>query len=149
MFSEEEKTFINKCIDNLEDYLDLLKGFGNIIIEKKGDSSIKRKFKVVAQEIFEIEQELKKYSAKVWKQKTTEVSKIENNDDYCFVVYSLLSDSNLLYTDGDDEFLLEKYIERMEMLKDTKKRFLSTSLVRNKLSVLFNNSHLAVIIRSS
>lgn len=126
----------------------MLKGFGNIIIENKCDSSIKRKFKVVAQEIFEIEQKLKKYSAKVWEQKITEVSKIENSDDYCFVVYSLMSDPKFTYTEFNDELLLEKYIERMESLKDPKRRFLSTSLVKNKLSVLFNNSHLAVIVRS-
>ena len=126
----------------------MLKGFGNIIIENKCDSSIKRKFKVVAQEIFEIEQKLKKYSAKVWEQKITEVSKIENSDDYCFVVYSLMSDPKFTYTEFNDELLLEKYIERMESLKDTKRRFLSTSLVKNNLSVLFNNSHLAVIVRS-
>ena len=48
-------------------YMELLNGFKQLLIRGDCHSSIHRKFKVIAQEIFEIENLLKKYSIKVWK----------------------------------------------------------------------------------
>lgn len=146
IFEQEEKQFINKCTYNIEEYIQLLEGYKKILINGKCHSSIHRKFKIIAQEVFEVEQLLKKYSVKVWKTQLTDINKFQNGDSYCFVAHSLLMYPNLKYEENE-EVIQEQYEERMDMLQDTKRRFLSTSVVTNELTRLFYDSHIAAIIQ--
>ena len=146
IFEEKDKETINKYISNIQEYTKLLEGYRKLLIQGKCHSSIHRKFKIVAQEIFEIEQLLKKYSLMVWKTQLTSINKFNNGSNYCFVAYSLLMDPNLKYI-NDEQLILEQYEKRMDMLQDGKRRFLSTSLVSNELTRLFYESHIAAIIQ--
>lgn len=145
LFSEEEKRNINNYIDKIELYIELLKGFKQLLIKGECHSSIHKKFKVIAQEIFEIENLLKKYSIKVWKNELTDVKKFRNGNNYCFSVHSLLIDPNLRF-ENDEQLKYDKYEERMNMLQNKDRRFLSTSLVSGQLTRLFNESHIAAIM---
>ena len=133
IFEEKDKETINKYISNIQEYTKLLEGYKNLLIQGKCHSSIHRKFKIVAQKIFEIEQLLRKYSLMVWKTQLTSINKFNNGSNYCFVAYSLLMDPNLKYI-NDEQLILEQYEKRMDMLQDGKRRFLSTSLVSNELT---------------
>lgn len=146
LFSEEEKNNINKYTDRIEEYIELLNGFKQLLIKDKCHSSIHRKFKIITQEIFEIEQLLKKYSIKVWKNELTDIKNFKNGSSYCFAVHSLLMNPNLIF-EHDEQVKQEQYEERMDMLQDKRRRYLSTSLVSNELTRLFYESHLAVIMK--
>ena len=146
IFEEKDKQFINKCIDKIEEYIKLLEGYKKLLMQGKRDPSIFRKFKIILQEIFEVEQLLKKYSIKVWETQLTDVETFKNGDSYCYVAHSLLMDPNLIYM-NDDQLLQESYEKRMDMLQDKKRRFLSTSLLSDNLTRLFYQSHIAAIIQ--
>ena len=146
IFVGKDKEIINKYVSNIQEYKNLLDGYKNLLIQGKCHSSIHRKFKIVTQEIFEIEQLLKKYSIMVWKTQLTSINKFNNGSNYCFVAYSLLMDPNLKYI-NDEQLILEQYEKRMDMLQDGKRRFLSTSLVSNELTRVFYESHIAAIIQ--
>lgn len=145
IFDVEDKTFINNCIYKIEEYIKLLEGYRKLLMQGACHSSIHRKFKIVAQEIFEVEQLLKKYSIKVWESQLTDIDKFENGDRYCYVAYSLLMDPNLKYK-NDEHLIQEQYEKRMDMLNDSKRRFLSCSLLTDQLTRLFYDSHIAAII---
>lgn len=145
IFEEKDKKIINHYISRIQEYIKLLDGYKKLFIQGKCHSSIHRKFKIVAQEIFEIELLLKKYSLMVWKTQQTSINKFNNGSSYCFVVHSLLMDPNLNYIE-DEQLVLEQYEKRMAMLQDSKRRFLSTSLVSNELTRLFYDSHIGAIV---
>ena len=145
IFDDEEINRINIYINKIEQYIKLLEGYKTLVDAGKNNPNNSRKFKVIAQEIFEIEQLLRKYSIKVWSKGQTDINSFKNGDDYCFVVHSLLIDPNFKYK-NDEDFLEKQYEERMNRLHDKKRRFLSCSLVKNNLTRLFNGSHLAVIV---
>lgn len=146
IFEEEDKKLINNYVDKIQEYIKLLEGYKNLLLQGKCHSSIHRKFKIIAQEIFEIEQLLKKYSIKVWETQLTDVKEFNNGSSYCYVAYSLLMDPNLKFLD-DEQLILEQYEKRMDRLQDNKRRFLSTSLLSDELTRLFYESHIAVIIQ--
>lgn len=146
LFNEEEKSNINKYTDKIEEYIRLLNGFKQLLIKDKCHSSIHRKFKIITQEIFEIEQLLKKYSIKVWKNELTDIKNFKNGGNYCFAVHSLLMDPSLIY-EQDEQVVQQQYEKRLAMLQDKRRRYLSTSLVANELTCLFYESHIAAIIK--
>lgn len=146
IFKEKDKRAVNQYINKIEEYIELLKGFKELLTRGKCHSSIHKKFKIIAQEIFEIELLLKQYSVDVWKTELTDISQFKNGDNYCFVAYSLLMDPNLKYK-YDEQLKQEQYEKRMNMLQDPKRRFLSTSLLTNELTRLFYGSHIAAIIQ--
>lgn len=147
IFEKEDKNFINICVNQIEEYVKLLKGYETLLLQEKNNSNIIKKFKIVAQEIFEVEQMLKKYSIKVWETQLTDVNKFNNGDSYSYVTYSLLMYPDLKYIEDDEQLIQEQYEKRMEMLQDKKRRFLSTSLVTDELTKLFYESHIAAIIQ--
>lgn len=146
IFEKEDIELITQSTSKIEEYLKSLKEYKNILMQGKCHSSVHIKFKKAAQEIFEIEQLLKKYSVKVWETQLTDIDNFKNGNSYCYVVYSLLMSPNLKYL-NDVQLIQEQYEKRMDMLQDSKRRFLSTSLVADELTRLFYESHIAAIIQ--
>ena len=117
LFSEEEKRNINNYIDKIELYIELLKGFKQLLIKGECHSSIHKKFKVIAQEIFEIENLLKKYSIKVWKNELTDVKKFRNGNNYTLVSTPKIIKFNQLYDDSTvtiSEIILDRMKSKTE-----------------------------------